>query len=641
MQEQNAIPLYSLTGTVILTALLLPLLSFIVSSIIRERYAWAVGLLASFTMMVATIFSAVALAKTWNNGGRIISVDWFTISNSVLGADLVINNTSMLMFFTVMLVSFLVHLYSIGYMAADMAARRYFAMLGFFTFSMQGIVLADSLLVLFGFWELVGFSSYILIGHHMIKPAAAHASKKAFIMNRVGDVGFIVGLMIVWTNAQSFDVALINQVGNGDWRTAASLCIFCGVIGKSAQFPLFSWLPDAMEGPTPVSALIHAATMVAAGVYLLVRVFPLFTPASLQVVGVIGVITALIAALSAITQHDIKKILAYSTISQLGLMMTAIAAGAPEAAFLHLFTHAFFKACLFLSAGSVIFAMHQAQQQSHLHFDVQDIRNLGGLSHKLPITMVAFCVSAASLAGVPFFAGFLSKEVILTDVWKRSNGFSQFLFFAILLISFLTVLYTFRLIWRTFFAAPGVAGLSVRESPLVMRIPITILAFASLWTIVSLNPFDFDVWVIQRDARIPLIVTVSSIVVLLAAILVAWLFRNSQRRTNSTLLENVFNIDRGYRFVYNRSLIPAAAMAGYIDKKIIDRFLHLNAFGHVTLAHVIQWIDANVIDGAVSLTTGIVRSGGFFVRKIQGGKVQVYVFWAIFAIIIFLIWALN
>jgi NADH-quinone oxidoreductase subunit L len=266
-------------------------------------------------------------------------------------------------------------------LAGDPAFRQYFAMLGFFTFSMLGVVVADNLLFVFIFWELVGFSSYMLIGHWKEKPEAADAAKRAFLFNRVGDIGFLIGLMILWTHAGSFNITdLASFSGENTWMTAASLCIFCGAIGKSAQFPLFSWLPDAMEGPTPVSALIHAATMVAAGIFLLARIDFLFTPAALNVVVITGTLTALAGALSALVQHDIKKILAYSTISQLGLMVVALGAGAPEAAMLHLFTHAFFKACLFLAAGAVIHSLHQAQHKSHLSLDVQDIRNLGGLT---------------------------------------------------------------------------------------------------------------------------------------------------------------------------------------------------------------------------------------------------------------------
>src|SRR5690606_32577687 len=245
------------------------------------------------------------------------------------------------MLVVVALISLVVHVYSTVYMKGDRDWKRYFAMLGFFTFSMQGIVLSDNLLFLFIFWELVGFSSYLLIGHWTDKPEAGSAASKAFVLNRIGDAGFLIGLMIIWTTHETFSLsAILPSAANHAWQTAGALCIFCGVIGKSAQFPLFTWLPDAMEGPTPVSALIHAATMVAAGVYLLVRVFALFTEDALVVVAAVGMITAIIGALAALSQYDIKKILAYSTMSQLGLMILALGMGAVDAALLHLLTHA-------------------------------------------------------------------------------------------------------------------------------------------------------------------------------------------------------------------------------------------------------------------------------------------------------------
>ena len=313
---------------------------------------------------------------------------WFLIGDHTFSAGVFVNILSATMLLVVTFISFLVHLYSIGYMAGDASLRKYFAMLGLFTFSMLAIVLADNLLLLFVGWELVGFSSYMLIGHWKEKPEAARAAKKAFMLNRIGDAGFLVGLMILWTNHGSFDISGLSSMDHfSSWQTAASLCLFCGVIGKSAQFPLLTWLPDAMEGPTPVSALIHAATMVAAGVYLMIRIFPFFTPTSLDVVSVIGIITALVGACAAIGQYDIKKILAYSTISQLGLMVTAVGAATPDAAFIHLFTTHFSKHVFFSPLDrSFIRCTMRSNRRVHI-FDVQDIRNLGGLKKNYPSSL--------------------------------------------------------------------------------------------------------------------------------------------------------------------------------------------------------------------------------------------------------------
>jgi len=628
----------TLTGFILIISFLLPLVSFLICSLVRERYAWTVPLIATFIMMISTCIAATVLVDSWGDPKKLIALPWFSIANNSITANLEFSNISILMFFIVTLISFLVHLYSVGYMAGDMNGKRYFAMLGFFTFSMEGIVLTDSLLVMFVFWELVGFSSYLLIGHDMEQPAAAHSSKKAFIMNRLGDAGFLVGLMMVWTHAGTFNITDLNEIGGENWQLVASVCIFAGVVGKSAQFPLFTWLPDAMTGPTPVSALIHAATMVAAGVFLLARMHH-FMSHILPVIAIIGAVTALIGALSALVQNDIKKILAYSTISQLGLMIMAIGLGAIEASLLHLFTHAFFKGCLFLCAGSVILAVHQAQQQSKLHFDAQDIRNLGGLSRKLPVTWLAFITSGASLAGIPFFSGFLSKEAILTSVWGN-DYLPLFGIATILTVSFLTILYTFRMIWFTFYGSGKVDGM-VRESPVVMQIPMLVLAFGSLWFVVSWNPFDFHGWVIApSEGRIPLQITMISVLVAAGALLTGWLFFRRTPRSNA-LLENSFYLDRFYRRAYNKTVVAAASTSVYVDKKLIDRFLHLNAFGQVTLAHVVQWIDTRIIDGSVSAVTRIVAFGGILIRSIQGGKIQLYIFWALFAIIIFLIYALN
>jgi NADH-quinone oxidoreductase subunit L len=638
----NLLNEFPLTGFIIVVSFLLPLFSFFISFLIGERYGWSVALIAPLIMMVSAILSGIALWQNGTEGEKILAVPWFSIAGASFNANLMMSHTSLMMFFIVALISFLVHLYSVGYMAGDMAGKRYFAMLGFFTFSMQGIVLADSLLLVFVFWELVGFSSYLLIGHYMEKAVSAHASKKAFLMNRFGDAAFVVGLMVVWTNAGTLDISqLIKTSDHAGWQTVASLCIFGGIIGKSAQFPLFTWLPDAMEGPTPVSALIHAATMVAAGVYLLARLFPLFTAVSLATVTLIGSITSLLGAVCAVSQNDIKRILAYSTISQLGLMFVGIGMGAVEASLLHLFTHAFFKGCLFLCAGSVILALHQAQLQSRRHFDAQDIRNLGGLSKKIPVTTITFLISAASLAGIPFFSGFLSKEAILTGVWESDSFLSQFAFVVILMVSFLTILYTFRITWFTFFGQSRTDDLTVRESPLVMQIPMIILAFCSLWFVVSWNPVEYHGWVVSGTSPAPAGITIASLAVIAVALIAAWLFFRGGSPRASEVLENSFFIDRFYRSAYARTILPAAQSAGYVDKKVIDRFLHVNAFTQVTIAHVIQWFDANVVDGVVSAITRVVAFGGFLFRSIQGGKIQLYIFWALFAIIIFLIYTLN
>ena len=633
-----------LLTTSIFIVLLLPLLSFLFSLLTSDRYSWLVGLNAPILLMITTIFSFVIIHNYWNKGPILISIDWFRIGNYSLSANIALSNISILMLTIVSSISFLVHVYSIGYMAGDPGIKKYFAMLGFFTFSMQGIVLSDNLLMLFVFWELVGFSSYMLIGHWADKPEAGRAAHKAFIMNRIGDAGFLVGLMIIWTNTGTFDLTNILQPPlSSAWQTAASLCIFCGVMGKSAQFPLLTWLPDAMEGPTPVSALIHAATMVAAGVYLMVRVFPLFSSESLTVVACIGMATSIIGSLAALFHYDIKKILAYSTISQLGLMIMAIGLGVVNAALLHLSTHAFFKACLFLSAGAVIHSLHQSQLKSHSHFDPQDIRNMGGLRKKLPVTFFAFLLSGASLAGIPFFSGFLSKEAILAAVWMNSGVLSWCILVTMSGVSFITVLYTFRLLWFVFMGEERkTQALTITEAPAIMRGPIILLAMLSLWFTVSWNPFDFIGWLLPETYYTNVFwITAFSVCWICLALLLSYFIFRQARFDRNKVLENAFYLDLIYQRSFGRIVKAGSGTVNYIDKKWIDGFIHGSAYAHVTLAHISGWIDKAVVDGSVN---GLARMAGWvgsMTRSFQGGKIQVYIFWAILTIIIFLIWVLK
>src|SRR2546421_8164461 len=392
----------------------------------------------------------------------------------------VLDNLSKTMLVLVSGVGSLIHIYSLGYMRDDEGKSRYFAALSLFMFAMLGIVLSNNFVMLFIFWELVGFTSYVLIGHWFERDAAAEAAKKAFLTNRLGDFGFMVGILMVWaaTGSVIFEdiVAHVSKItSNPGYLTIAALLIFCGTVGKSAQFPLHVWLPDAMEGPTPVSALIHAATMVAAGVYLLVRVAFLIqaSQTALLVIAWIGTITALLGALMATQQSDIKRILAYSTISQLGYMVMAVGLVSNEAAIFHLFTHAFFKALLFLAAGSIIVSLHHEQS----------IWKMGGLARKLKITFVTFVVGALALIGCPPFSGFFSKDAILAIAYERSTP----IFILALFTAFLTAFYVIRLLVIVFFGqARSESARESRESPLVMTVPLIVLA-----TLATLGGFAF------------------------------------------------------------------------------------------------------------------------------------------------------
>ena len=452
--------------------------------------------------------------------GALHTVDWISLGDTTFSMGFYLDSVTVIMLIVVTLVSSLVHIFSIGYMHGDPRYPRFFAFLSLFSFSMLFLVVSDNLLGIYIGWELVGLCSYLLIGFWFEKDSAANACKKAFLTTRVGDVGMFIGMMMLFKKFETLSLygdggilnpdVLTTKLTEGDmvWLSIAGILIFCGAIGKSAQMPLHTWLPDAMEGPTPVSALIHAATMVAAGVYLTARMFPILTPASSLTIAYVGGITALVAATIAIVRFDIKRVLAYSTISQLGYMMLAIGAGSYVAGLFHLTTHAFFKALLFLGSGSVIHAFHamhshnhdeHANDEEHEHDDHslvhahgseippdQDMRNMGGLRRKMPITFITMLIATLSISGVPFiFSGFWSKDAILGGVLGRAMEWNSphyyILFGMALLAAGITAFYMFRLIFMTFFGEPRNKEMHdmAHESPLVMTVPLIVLALLS------------------------------------------------------------------------------------------------------------------------------------------------------------------
>src|SRR5213080_1888336 len=402
----------------------------------------------------------------------------------------------------------LIHIFSLGYMRNDQGKSRYFAALSLFMFAMLGIVLASNFVMLFIFWELVGFTSYVLIGHWFFRDAAADAANKAFITTRIGDFGFMTGILMIWTTTGSVVFAEIAPRmsmfdGHATFVAIVALLIFCGAVGKSAQFPLHVWLPDAMEGPTPVSALIHAATMVAAGVYMLVRVAFIIqaSQTALVIVAWIGTLTAVMAALIATQQDDIKRILAYSTLSQLGYMIMAVGLASSEAAMFHLFTHAFFKALLFLSAGAVIVALHHEQ----------NIWRMGGQGRNLFLTFLAFGAGTLALIGCPPFSGFFSKDAILALAYERNTP----IFAVALFTAFLTAFYVIRMLVVVFFGRPrSDIARNSRESPPVMTVPLIALALLATFGGFSFFARKFLALPVEREVAI--VVPALAIVALIA-----------------------------------------------------------------------------------------------------------------------------
>ncbi|HLN90494.1 MAG TPA: NADH-quinone oxidoreductase subunit L [Patescibacteria group bacterium] len=459
----------------------LPLLSFFINIAVGRRLPrkgdWlCLGTIAIGLAMSIGIFYEVFRAYDPNFRYHVV-YPWLTVGDRALfNAGILIDNVTAVMLLVVTIVSTLVHLFSIGYMHGDPRYSRYFAYLSIFSFSMLGLVLAESFLFIYIFWELVGLSSYLLIGFWFEKKSASDAGKKAFIVNRVGDFGFLIGILIIYATCGvlGYDQVFL-AIGEGKLSgtllTLAGIGVFCGAIGKSAQFPLHVWLPDAMEGPTPVSALIHAATMVAAGVYLVGRVYPMFTPDAFLFIACFGLITLFLTASIALAQNDIKKVLAYSTCSQLGYMIMGLGVGGYTAGLAHLTTHAAFKACLFLGSGSVIHAVHS-----------QDIQEMGGLRKKMPITFVTFLIATLAISGVPGFSGFYSKDMILGAAlefgMKSTNPLHMIFFIGALFTAGLTAFYMFRLVILTFFGAPKDHHKydHAHESPPNMWVPLVILA---------------------------------------------------------------------------------------------------------------------------------------------------------------------
>ncbi len=467
--------------------------SLVILSLSKLRRKSAV-VLAITGQVVALAMSVLAFLLTLQTQGfRVIqNFTWFTFGEQTLRLGFVLDPLAAAMLVMISLVGLCIFVFSVGYMAEDKNFTRFFAYMSFFSGAMLGLVIANSLLLLFIFWELVGLASYLLIGFWIERPSAAAAAKKAFITTRIGDMGFFLGMLWLYNRSGTL---LFYDGGNGCLESAGlallgasatfiALLIFCGAVGKSGQFPLHVWLPDAMEGPTPVSALIHAATMVAAGVFLVARVYPLFSlgaingvTSSLTIVVWIGVTTALMAALIAIAQADIKRILAYSTVSQLGLMMVSLGVGGVAAGIMHLLAHGFFKALLFLGAGSVIHGCHGEQ----------DIRKMGGLRRFMPVTFMTYAVGMMALSGVPiFFSGGWTKEEILhaTAHWPPSHV----PYYLILVGVVLTALYMTRQIIYVFFGNPRAAAERAHESPRVMTMPLIVLAFGAILLSAVLTP---------------------------------------------------------------------------------------------------------------------------------------------------------
>lgn len=611
----------------------LPFLAFVINILFGAKLKTKSAHVSISAIGASFVFSCLALKEVIGQNYLHQSFVWFNSGKYIFNLGILVDPLSALMLAVVTFVSLLVQVYSVGYMHDDKPYGRFFAHLSLFTFSMLGLVLSDNLIQIYIFWELVGLCSYFLISYWFKKPAAARAGKKAFITNRIGDAGFFIGIATLFYYLGTADFGLINQrIAAGGLNTnllgICAVLLFCGAIGKSAQFPLHVWLPDAMEGPTPVSALIHAATMVAAGVYLVARNYCLFEAGhfALQIVAYIGIITAVMAATIALVQNDIKKILAYSTISQLGYMMAALGSGGYTAGVFHLMTHAFFKAMLFLCAGSVIHAT-----------GTQDIREMGGLFKKIRVTALTCLIGALAISGVPPLSGFWSKDEILSSIYASGN---IFIFVLAVLTAFMTAFYMFRLLFLTFFGKPRDEKIHAHESPKVMTMPLVILSIFSIFSGFVGSPFmhhSFSrfIYFHPHSPEANLFVMALSVAVALLGIALAWFFyilnpkippllaKNFSPLYN--LLLNKYWIDEIYDRFIIQPFLRLTRLAFSFDNKVIDGSVNFCAGACVFVSNVKGWIDRCIVDGLVNLLAYIIKSLSIVFRRLQTGYIQNYI----------------
>jgi NADH-quinone oxidoreductase subunit L len=611
---------------------LLPLAAFVVLGLFGRKYLRGFsGVIGTAAVLLSSALSLWMAYEYFFVAGKVDGIyqpviafkaAWLSFSPGLsIDMSIILDPISVMMIVVVSFVSFMVHLFSLGYMKGEERFGTYYAFLGLFTFSMLGLVLSGNIFEIYIFWELVGCSSYLLIGFYFDRPAAVAAAKKAFIVTRFADLGFLIGILILSLHAETLDFrTLIQRLTEPSPQlqgiTTASflgisllswglMLVFIGGAGKSALFPLHIWLPDAMEGPTPVSALIHAATMVVAGVYLVARLYPVYAlsdPAVLKVVMYVGVVSALLAAIIACTQTDIKRVLAYSTMSQIGYMMFGLGALGYTAGMFHLFTHAFFKALLFLCAGMIIHKVHS-----------NEMKDMGGLRRSMPLTHACFLIACLAIAGIPPFSGFFSKEEILLAA-ARSD---KLVYYIGLFTSGLTAFYMFRLYFSVFWRLPdghgGAAGhggaVSHREGPASMKVPLVVLAIGAAFA--GFIPFSRLVTSDGRpleahDMGLSFIVPVT--LAILGILLAGYLYQKENDRPRKAAAA----IGALYRLAYHKFYIDE--IYSFVTKKII-----FNLIGRPA-----AWIDRNIVDGLMNALAGVTARISAGIKGFQSGRVQDY-----------------
>ncbi len=609
--------------------LIIPLVMFLVTGLLGMKWKPIVsGVLGTIGMGTSWALSLITAGSYFfghhAEGFHAIipfEMKWLQFTDTlIIKMGILLDPISVMMLVVITTISFMVHLYSLGYMKGEGGFARFYAFLSLFTFSMLGLVIATNIFQMYIFWELVGVSSFLLIGFYYQKPSAVAASKKAFIVTRFADLGFLIGILILSFVTGTFDFAKLTEPGTAIFGSAASMSfmgisamtwamtlIFIGGAGKSAMFPLHIWLPDAMEGPTPVSALIHAATMVVAGVFLVARMFPVIhfqAPAAQEIIGYVGGFTSLFAAVIAITQYDIKRVLAFSTLSQLGYMMLALGVsgyGGEEglgymASMFHLFTHAMFKALLFLGAGSIIHAVHS-----------NNMYDMGGLRKYLPITHITFLIACLTIAGVPFLSGFFSKDEILVAALHHN----KLLFAVEFIVAGLTAFYMFRLYFCVFWGKDRHYHHTPHESPLVMTIPLMFLAVASVFA--GYIPFHH---LVTSDkvgfvTEMNYMVAVPSVMIGLLGIAMAWILYKKESEVPAKLAKSWGIL---YTATYNKFYFDEIYL--FVTRKIIFNYI----------SRPIAWFDRHIIDGFMVGIGLVTEKVSYQIKGMQSGQLQHYAF---------------
>jgi len=601
---------------------LFPLIAFLLLIAGRRRWSENAAAVIGITATLASFLASVAVLALDESGttSGVQTFPWLKVGNTVFSFGTDVNHLNLLMLVIVSLVSFLVHVYARGYMHGDPRFSVFYAYLTLFTFSMLGLVISPNLLQLYIFWELVGVCSFLLVGFWYHKPEAKAAAKKAFIVTRVGDVGLFIAIALLFWQVGSLDIAsVLSAIEAGKIPPALltwiAVLIFVGAVGKSGQFPLHTWLPDAMEGPTPVSALIHAATMVAAGVYLVARLFPLFAASetAMDVVAYVGAFTAIFAASIGLVQHDIKRVLAYSTVSQLGYMMLSLGSAGYVAGVFHLMTHAFFKALLFLGAGAVIIALHHEQ----------DIRRMGGLWRKNKAVGWMFLIGCLAISGIPPFAGFFSKDEILAAAYADGR---TGVFLVGLLAALFTAFYVFRLFFLVF--TGGYRGhAQVQPVPAVMILPMAVLALLSVIGGFANAPEPLlGMWlteglgVHETVVGTPLWISLSATLVSLAGLGVAWMMYGRRAWAPAAWRERMPIL---YQLLYRKY---------YIDEIYRVAFVA----GLRNIGRLFRGFDRWIVEGLVGLAVGVTRMIAWVGSRLQNGQVQAYALISLIGLVLLL-----